>query len=41
MNTPFAHIAGMPVEESIATLGPGLLATAAWAWAAVRSRISR
>ena len=41
MTTVFAHIGGMPVEESIAGLGPLLLATGGYVWAMVRSRIGR
>jgi hypothetical protein len=36
--TPFAHIAGMPVEETIGSLGPALALTLAAASATLRAR---
>jgi hypothetical protein len=38
---PFAHIAGMPVEETIASLGPALLLTLGAASATLRARLRR
>jgi hypothetical protein len=37
----FAHIAGMPVEETIASLGPALLVTFGVASATFRARLRR
>jgi hypothetical protein len=37
----FAHIAGMPVEETIASLGPALLLTFGAASATLRARVRR
>ena len=37
----FAHIAGMPVEETIGTLGPALLLTFAAASATLRALVRR
>ena len=39
--TPLAHIAGMPVEETIASLGPALLLTFGAASATLRTRLRR
>ena len=36
---PLAHIAGMPVEETIASLGPALLLTLGAASATLRARV--
>jgi len=36
---PLAHIAGMPVEETIASLGPALLLTFGAASATLRARL--
>jgi hypothetical protein len=36
----FAHIAGMPVEETLASLGPALLIGSGLAWAKLRAQIS-
>ena len=38
---PLAHIAGMPVEETIASLGPALLVTFGAASATLRTRLRR
>src|SRR3954470_23459977 len=38
---PLAHIAGMPIEETIASLGPALLLTFAAASATLRTRLRR
>jgi len=38
---PLAHIAGMPVEETIASLGPALLLTFGAASATLRARLRR
>jgi hypothetical protein len=39
--TSFAHIAGMPVEETIGSLGPALLLTFGAASATLRARLRR
>ena len=38
---PLAHIAGIPVEETIASLGPALLLTFGAASATLRARLRR
>jgi hypothetical protein len=38
---PFAHIAGMPVEETIASLGPALVLMFGAASATLRARLRR
>jgi hypothetical protein len=38
---PFAHIAGMPVEETIGSLGPALLLMFGAASATIRARLRR
>jgi hypothetical protein len=38
---PLAHIAGIPVEETIASLGPALVLTFASASALLRTRLRR
>ena len=35
----FAHIAGFPVEESLAGLGPLLVVTCGWCVATLRARL--
>jgi hypothetical protein len=35
----FGHIAGVPVEEALASLGPLVLVTGGWCLAALRSRL--
>jgi hypothetical protein len=37
----FAHIAGMPVEETVASFGPVLLAAGGGCVAALRARLAR
>jgi hypothetical protein len=37
----FAHIAGLPIEETIGALGPALLVVAGAAFATVRARLRR
>jgi hypothetical protein len=39
--TPLAHIAGMPIEETIASLGPALLLTFGAAFTKVGARLRR
>jgi hypothetical protein len=41
MTTVFAHIGGMPVEETVVGLGPLLMAMGGYCWAMVRSRLGR
>ena len=39
IGTPFAHIAGIPVEETLGSLGPVLLVAFGVAWAQLRARL--
>jgi hypothetical protein len=39
IGTPFAHLGGMPIEETIAPLGPALLAGLGVAYANLRARL--
>jgi hypothetical protein len=36
-----AHVGGIPIEETLASLGPALLAGLGVAWADLRSRLGR
>jgi uncharacterized membrane protein len=36
---PFAHIGGIPIEETLASLGPALLVAFGVAWAQLRARL--
>jgi hypothetical protein len=36
---PLAHVAGLPIEETLASLGPALLVGFAAAWANLRARL--
>jgi hypothetical protein len=36
---PFAHIAGIPIEETLGSLGPALLVALGVAWAQLRARL--
>jgi hypothetical protein len=40
-SAPFAHIAGIPIEETLGSLGPALLVGFGMAWANLRSRLGR
>jgi hypothetical protein len=39
ISVPFAHIGGIPIEETLGSLGPALVAGLAVAWANLRSRL--
>jgi hypothetical protein len=39
--TPIAHIGGIPLEETLGSLGPALLVGFVVAWANLRSRLGR
>jgi len=41
MGVPLAHIAGMPIEETVAMYGPGLLLVFGAASASVGARVRR
>jgi hypothetical protein len=38
---PIAHIGGIPIEETLGSLGPAVLAGLGVAWANLRSRLGR
>jgi hypothetical protein len=38
---PIAHVGGIPIEETLGSLGPALLAGLGVAWAKLRSRLGR
>ena len=39
IGAPFAHISGIPVEETLGSLGPALLVAFGVAWAQLRARL--
>jgi hypothetical protein len=39
ISAPFAHVGGLPIEESLGSLGPALLVAFGVAWAQVRARL--
>jgi hypothetical protein len=39
ISPPFAHIAGIPLEETLGSLGPALLVAFGVAWAQLRARL--
>jgi hypothetical protein len=39
--TVFAHVAGIPVEEALATLGPFAIVSGGWCLALLRSRLAK
>ena len=41
ISAPFAHIGGIPIEETLASLGPALLVAFGVAWAQLRARLPR
>ena len=41
ISAPFAHIAGIPIEETFGSLGPALLVAFGVAWAQLRARLRR
>ncbi len=40
IGAPSAHIGGIPIEETLASLGPALLVGFGVAWANLRARLS-
>jgi hypothetical protein len=36
---PFAHVGGIPIEETLASLGPALLVAFGVVWANLRARL--
>jgi hypothetical protein len=38
-SAPFAHIGGVPVEETLGSLGPAVLVAFGVAWAQLRARL--
>jgi hypothetical protein len=41
ISAPIAHVGGIPIEETLVSLGPALLAGLGVAWANLRSRLGR
>ena len=41
ISVPFAHVAGLPIEETLGSLGPALLVGFGVAWANLRARLRR
>jgi hypothetical protein len=41
ISTPFAHVGGIPIEETLASFGPALLAGFGVASATLRARLRR
>jgi hypothetical protein len=39
ISAPFAHIGGIPIEETLAPLGPALVVAFGVAWAQLRARL--
>jgi hypothetical protein len=39
ISAPFAHIGGLPIEETLGSLGPALLVGFGVAWANLRARL--
>jgi hypothetical protein len=39
INVPIAHVGGIPIEETLGSLGPALLVGFGVAWAKLRSRL--
>jgi hypothetical protein len=39
ISAPFAHIGGVPIEETLAPFGPALLVAFGAAWAQLRARL--
>ena len=39
ISAPFAHIGGIPLEETLGSLGPALLVAFGVAWAQLRARL--
>jgi hypothetical protein len=41
ISAPFAHVGGIPIEETLGSFGPALLVCLGVAWANLRSRLGR
>ena len=41
ISLPLAHVGGMPIEETLGSLGPALLVGCGVAWANLRARLRR
>jgi hypothetical protein len=41
IGVPIAHVGSVPIEETLASVGPALLAGLGVAWASLRSRLGR
>jgi hypothetical protein len=41
ISLPFAHMGGIPLEETLASLGPALLVGFGAAWSQLRARLRR
>jgi hypothetical protein len=41
IGVPIAHVGGIPLEETLASLGPALLVAFGVAWANLRARLRR
>ena len=41
ISAPIAHVGGIPIEETLASLGPTLLVAFGVAWANLRARLRR
>ena len=41
ISAPVAHVGGIPIEETLASLGPALLVAFGVAWANLRARLRR
>ena len=39
ISAPFAHIGGIPIEETLGSLGPALLVAFGVAWSQLRARL--
>jgi hypothetical protein len=41
IGVPFAHVGGIPIEETLGSFGPALLVGLGVAWARLRARLRR
>ena len=41
ISVPLAHVAGIPIEETLGALGPALLVAVGAAWTNLRARLRR
>jgi hypothetical protein len=41
ISVPLAHVGGIPIEETLGSLGPALLVAFGMAWAKLRARLRR